>query len=320
MLGLRRITASTSHLSHFKTRAMSSFSFNRVTVEGNDVLNNVSFRVEKGDKVALMGSSEEGKSTIMNILKGSIYPTRGDIKFLEGNKVLLYQSAIPSNDAMSTISSFLMKNLPGPSAANKSVIENVLRSVKLSDVRPARTISALSLSQQARVQMAAVLLQKPDIILFDHPTDDTTGLSHDDVEDLKTFISESSTTCVIHSNDEDFMDSVATSILHLDEDVPVGESTVSLLQSTYSEAKKYIQDAKERAIQEKAEAVRQEKVEALKHSRSPDVVAELDRIGFENLEAARSQEQYIQAMLLIMILHPPAVIALYKFGFLSAII
>mmetsp|Transcript_12479 Transcript_12479/g.18858 ORF Transcript_12479/g.18858 Transcript_12479/m.18858 type:complete len:321 (+) Transcript_12479:125-1087(+) len=319
MLGLRRLTATALPISNISSRAFSSIKFKNVTIDGEYVLTDVSFYSEKGEKIALMGNSEIGKSTFLKLLNGSVSPTRGEINFMEGNRVLTFQSAIPSDASMCTINSFLTRNVANPSGLNKDTIDKILRDVKLSDVRPGRTVSTLSLSQQARLQMAAMLLQQPDIILFDHPTDVSTGLSHDDVEDLKNFISQSPTTCVIHSNDEDFMDSVSTSVLHFDEDVSVGERTVYLIDSPYREAKAAVEEAKVRDAESKAEKVRQEKLEALRHSRSPDVVAELDRIGFENLESARSQEQYIQAMLLIMIMHPPAAVLLYNFGFLDAI-
>lgn len=108
----------------------------------------------------------------------------------------------------------------------------MLESVKLGDVRAARSLSALSPSQQYRVQFASILLKNPDVILFDNPTDPVNGLSHDDVEDLKSFIKAYRNTCLIDSSDEDFLSAVSSAVLVVDTEL-AGQSGAKIFRESY---------------------------------------------------------------------------------------
>lgn len=53
---------------------------------------------------------------------------------------------------------------------------------------------------------------------------------------------------------------------------------------------------------------------------SDDTDRALNELGFQNVSAAVSQEEYIRVMLLIMALHPPALLGMYYMGLFDAII
>lgn len=117
------------------------------------------------------------------------------------------------------------------------IVVKIMENVKLGDIRAGRSLSGLTSSQQARVQLAAILLRNPDVILFDQPTDPVNGLSHDDVEDLKEFISAYRKTCVVNSDDEDFLASVCSTMLVVDEQLAGGSGASKVFRESYSAVK-----------------------------------------------------------------------------------
>ena len=112
----------------------------------------------------------------------------------------------------------------------------MLENVKLGPRLERRTINTLNASQHARLQLAVALLQTPDVLLLDQPTETKAGnLSYDDIQDLTDFVSNFPKTCVVNSTDEDFLNSFTDTVLHID-----ANGNVEKLAGSYSSAKQVI--------------------------------------------------------------------------------
>jgi ATPase subunit of ABC transporter with duplicated ATPase domains len=217
----------------------------------------------------------------------------------------------------------------------------LLETVKLGDVRAARSLSALSPSQQCRVQFASILLKNPDVILFDNPTDATHGLSHDDIEDLKAFIKGFGNTCIVDSADEDFLSAVSSAVLVVDTKL-AGQSGAKLFRESYAAVKSQLSVKTRESHFDKTGEFKSDLVtrtaylltsflqyaakmqeasaqrSAMLHSDETDRA--LNELAFQNVASSVSQEEYIKVMLLIMALHPPALLGMYYMGLFDAII
>ena len=147
-------------------------------------LNDVSFRVEQGEFVSIVGPSGSGKSTLLHILGGVDKPTEGkvfvgntDIHTLNEDKLaifrrrqigLVYQfyNLLP---VLNVEENILLPHLLDGRPANKERLEKILSQMGLSAQRH-HLPSQLSGGQQQRVAIARALFNHPAILLADEPT------------------------------------------------------------------------------------------------------------------------------------------------------
>lgn len=143
--------------------------------------NDVSFTVEKGELVVILGSSGAGKSTLLNILGGMDTASEGSV-VIDGNDVAAY-NAHQLTDYRRTDVGFVFQfyNLVSNLTAKENVElasqivrdaadpEDVLASVGLAD-RMANFPAQLSGGEQQRVAIARAVAKNPKILLCDEPT------------------------------------------------------------------------------------------------------------------------------------------------------
>ena len=147
-------------------------------------LNDVSFRVEQGEFVSIVGPSGSGKSTLLHILGGVDKPTEGkvfvgntDIHTLNEDKLaifrrrqigLVYQfyNLLP---VLNVEENILLPHLLDGRPANKERLEKILSQMGLSAQRH-HLPSQLSGGHQQRVSIGRALFNHPAILLADEPT------------------------------------------------------------------------------------------------------------------------------------------------------
>jgi acetoin utilization transport system ATP-binding protein len=183
------------------------------------ILKDISFEVEKGEIVTIVGRSGSGKSTLLNLVSGFIHPKEGEIwingemvsqlnetKFADfriKNLGFIFQSfqLIPSMTAFQNVELPLI--LKGVSEVKRrQQTEEMLAKVGLLEYQE-HYPGELSGGQQQRVSIARALIVNPPIILADEPTG---SLDSETEEDLLTFIKELNTdlgiTFLIITHDE----------------------------------------------------------------------------------------------------------------------
>lgn len=157
-------------------------------------LNNVSFKIQSGTSVAILGKSGSGKSTLMHVMSGLDRPQKGKV-IIDGKDILkLKQKEI--DKFRSTQMSFIFQsffvqanescydnvslpleiaNVPKPRRKNK--IESALAAVELLDKKKSRARD-LSGGQKQRLAVARAIVNNPQILFADEPTgnlDSVTG-------------------------------------------------------------------------------------------------------------------------------------------------
>ena len=180
-------------------------------------LDDVSFTVEKGEFVAIVGPSGSGKSTLMHILGGVDSPTSGKV-FVDGTEIgtldetelaifrrrqigLIYQfyNLIPVLNIKENITLPLL--LDGREVDEKS-LSDLVGSLGLTD-RLGYLPNQLSGGQQQRVSIGRALITHPALILADEPTGNLDRQnSAESIELLKMFNRQHSQTLLVITHDE----------------------------------------------------------------------------------------------------------------------
>ena len=180
-------------------------------------LDDVSFSVEKGQFVAIIGPSGSGKSTLLHILGGVDRPTSGKV-FLEGQDVfaqnedqlaifrrrqvgLIYQfyNLIP---VLNVTENITLPVLMDGRKVNQKRLENLLTTLALKG-REKHLPNQLSGGQQQRVSIGRALMNSPAVVLADEPTGNLDSKnSQEIVELLKLSNRQYGQTLIIITHDE----------------------------------------------------------------------------------------------------------------------
>ncbi len=155
--------------------------------EGNSqvrALDDISFSIDKGQFVAIVGASGSGKSTLLHLIGGLDIPTSGkvfinDIEIYKQNEtglsifrrrnigfIFQFFNLMPILDVEENIS---LPALLDSEKVDKKYLDEIISMIGLEDRRK-HIPSELSGGQQQRVSIARALINKPSIILADEPT------------------------------------------------------------------------------------------------------------------------------------------------------
>ncbi|MBP7700471.1 ABC-F family ATP-binding cassette domain-containing protein [Candidatus Woesebacteria bacterium] len=185
-----------------------SFSFNHNKI----ILDEVSFSVRSGMKVALMGQNGAGKSTLFQLLTGAIKPDSGEISVDRSLTIATAYQVIPPADLKLTVLEYFKKYCPKEDHEVKKRIAQVLDAVNLKTSND-KLLTDFSGGQQARLLLAAALIQDPDLLLLDEPTN---NLDFAGIEHLTNFLVNYQKSVVVISHDANFLNTFTKGVLYLD--------------------------------------------------------------------------------------------------------
>jgi len=147
-------------------------------------LDNISFNVDQGEFVGIIGHNGSGKSTLSKLLNAIILPTSGDVIVAnmntkkEENIWTIRQTAgmvfqNPDNQLVATIVeddvAFGPENLGVPPEEIRQRVDEALKTVAMEEYKTKKP-HQLSGGQKQRIAIAGILAMEPDCIIFDEPT------------------------------------------------------------------------------------------------------------------------------------------------------
>ncbi len=158
------------------------------TFDEKRVIDNVSFKVEDGETLAIVGFSGSGKSTILKLICGLLNSDSGEIITSEGDIAMVFQySALFDSLNVSDNISFALherKDLRNKYSEKeiRNIVSEKLELVGLKGIEN-KFPSELSGGMQKRVSFARAIVTEPKIILYDEPTAGLDPISSTLIED-----------------------------------------------------------------------------------------------------------------------------------------
>ena len=217
-------------------------------VIGENLLENLSFEIQEGECVAILGRNGCGKTTLFNILTGQMDYDSGEV-YVNPNKKLGLISQIPKFPEGFTVEDVLrsaftellrlrrrMEALEGEMAAGASdaqlreydsltnrfqtgggydmdvEVDKICNGLGISSEQRGQEFASLSGGEKTRVNLARLLLEKTDILLLDEPTN---HLDLRSVEWLEQYINAFKGTVLTISHDRYFIDQVADRVIEI---------------------------------------------------------------------------------------------------------
>ena len=184
--------------------------------DDHQIFNDVNFSISAGEKVAIIGATGIGKTTMMRCIVGDLECDNKDavIKFAEQAQMGYYaqdHSDIFKTDM--TLYDFL-EQYKKPED-DEQVIRGALGRMLFSGEDIKKKLSALSGGEQARLLFAKFTLEKPNVLLLDEPTN---HLDMESIEALNTALESYEGTVIFISHDREFVSSVAGRIIEITAD------------------------------------------------------------------------------------------------------
>lgn len=242
----------------------------------------VTFKLEAGDRLALVGPNGAGKTTLLNIISGTEDPDDGRVVLARGARVgYLEQEAIEMEDrtifdevmsgqveiieAASRLHRLETSLSANPSTAELEAlgrardayemmggytlepkVRAVLFGLGFTEEDMKKTTSDFSGGWQMRIALAKLLVRSPDVLMLDEPTN---HLDLESVKWLEGFLRSYEGTVVVVSHDRVFMDNMVDRVAEID------QGQVHLFKGNYSA---YLKEREERLAQLRAAAAHQQ--------------------------------------------------------------
>ena len=207
----------------------------------------ISFEVNEGEVIALIGANGAGKSTFLKILSGQLEPTNGDVTITPGQRLSFLEQDHFKYDSYPVLDTVIMGNarlyeimkekealyakedftdedgikaseLEGEFAEMngweaETDAEQLLNGLGIEPELHYAQMADLTGSQKVKVLLARALFGNPDILLLDEPTN---HLDLDAIEWLEEFLINFENTVIVVSHDRYFLNKVCTQIADID--------------------------------------------------------------------------------------------------------
>lgn len=205
--------------------------------------------IYKGEHVGIIGENGTGKTTLINILSGEILPDKGNItwqpninigildqyakvkqdmsimEYLKTAFTKLFEIEEKLNKLYINLCDDYSDNILNKISKNQEILEKsdfylldtiiqkVTDGLGIKSIGLNRKLSSLSGGQRAKVILGKLLLEKPDVLVLDEPTN---FLDKEHIEWLSTYIKEFEGACIVVSHDYIFLDSITTYICDIE--------------------------------------------------------------------------------------------------------
>jgi ATPase subunit of ABC transporter with duplicated ATPase domains len=184
-----------------------------------DVLRDVTFNVEAGERIAIIGANGVGKTTLMRCLAGELTPTAGHIKWVE-NAQPGYMPQDPQEEFATKMDLFAWMSRFTGKADDDQLVRATLGRLLFSGDETKKSVKVLSGGEKGRMIYGKLILTKPNVLLMDEPTN---HMDMETIESLQIAMEKYVGTLIFVSHDREFVGGLATRILELRADGSIAD-------------------------------------------------------------------------------------------------
>jgi ATP-binding cassette subfamily F protein uup len=189
---------------------------------GAPVIRDFSVRIQRGDRIGIIGPNGCGKTTLIKLLVGELQPTAGTIKRGTKLQVAYFDQQRDQLNSQASI----MDNVTGGSGDSVVIdgkarhVSGYLRDFLFPPERLQAPVSMLSGGERNRLLLARLFARPSNLLVMDEPTND---LDADTLDLLEEMVSQYTGTLLLVSHDRAFLDNVVTSTLVFEGGGRIGE-------------------------------------------------------------------------------------------------
>lgn len=205
--------------------------YHRYSKHGENVLDNISFVINRGEFVFIVGPSGAGKSTLFKMIIREIVPTRGILKVFGHDLTAMRRSRIPylrrnigmvfqdfrlieDWTAFDNIA-FALRATGATTGEIRRRVPYVLELVGLPEKAGAR-VCDLSGGEQQRIGLARAIVNRPSMIIADEPTGNLDPDNSYEIMNILRTINMRGTTVLVATHDREIVDRLKKRVVHLE--------------------------------------------------------------------------------------------------------
>jgi ATPase subunit of ABC transporter with duplicated ATPase domains len=177
----------------------------------SDVLSNINFSVEAGERIAIIGPNGVGKTTLIRCLAGDLKPTAGTIAWVE-NAEPGYMPQDPQAEFAEKRDLFSWMSDWTGKADDDQIVRATLGRLLFSGDETKKSVTVLSGGEKGRMIYGKLMLTRPNVMLLDEPTN---HMDMETIESLQIGLEKYPGTLLFVSHDREFVNTLATRIIEL---------------------------------------------------------------------------------------------------------
>ena len=180
-----------------------------VAFSSRPILDDISFLINRKERVALVGKNGAGKTTLLRLIAGEQEPTAGRITRESDLRIGYLPQVMLFDDKLSLIDEVTQHN---SDARYLAEADRTLTGLGFEREDMSRPCSEFSGGWRMRIELAKILLQHPDLLLLDEPTN---HLDIESIQWLEDFLKSSPSAVLVVSHDRAFIDNVTNRTIEI---------------------------------------------------------------------------------------------------------
>jgi ATPase subunit of ABC transporter with duplicated ATPase domains len=182
--------------------------------DGKDLFKDLTFTLEVGERLAVIGANGIGKTTLLNCMTETIDPDTGSVKWSENSDVAYFKQDNMAEFTENVTAFDWMMQWKKPED-DEQAVRSVMGRLLFSKEDSRKKLNVLSGGEKGRMMFGKIMLQKPNILFMDEPTN---HLDMESIESLNLALENYEGTLIFVSHDRQFVSSIATRIIEIEDE------------------------------------------------------------------------------------------------------